>query len=386
MDLSSKLNQLIIIDGSNELEGQSQPIIPILQSSLRNQTQNEILEKLNDLLNKKELEIEKLCYSHYQEFIQSVDQLLEVKKGTSTLKENILEVNESLQQSGNKLLATKSELIQHRRIQQNIETCIETLQTCLHILKLANRVNTLLNQRNYFSALKTLDELQNEHLPHINQYLFAKYMEECIPSMRDLVKQAVILEKRDWLLQLKEQSRNYGLSKIQKMLDKQQSWIVRQKKENSNYPAAIHLVKDELEIDEEENIMELDFQPFYQCLHIHHKLGSFEEFQKSFEEERRQMAINLSETNLILGKKSLDLFQIHLADILGFFQIERTIINTTTRFRYPTDVEILWTLLTNKLLDEISRGLGIASMENTLPDIKKNLVAFIQLGEVIEVY
>ncbi|KAI0225751.1 Rab GTPase-binding exocyst subunit S15 [Massospora cicadina] len=151
----SKLHQLFLVtEATSEGEGASEPLIPILQSTLRNHRQQDVLDQLQQLIVRRETEIEKLCHQHYQEFIHSVDQLWIVKQGTNHLKDKILGLNDQIQEGGTQLLATKTELVQQRRVQQNLETAIETLQSCLHILKLANHVNTLLSHRNYFSALK----------------------------------------------------------------------------------------------------------------------------------------------------------------------------------------------------------------------------------------
>lgn len=394
----NKLSQLFLLSDGGSGEGgdsgQSEPLIPILQSTLRNNKQQEVMDQLSQLILIRETEIEKLCHQHHQEFIHSVDQLWVVKQGTNTLKDKIIELNDQIQESGTQLLATKTELVQHRRIQQNLETAIETLQTCLHILKLANRVNTLLHNRNYSSALKTLDELQNDHLPQILQYEFAVYMAECIPSMRDLVKKAVILEKRDWLEKLKTVSRKEGHSQMQAMIARQAKWKVRAtqmsqsntKKKSGSEPnvplsPALHCIFDEETEDSNPPEQFIDYQPFYQCLHIHNKLGQISEFQKSYEEDRRLMANIIVETSVVLNKKRIKEFEFLLQDIVGFFQVEHTVLATTNHFRYPSDVDHLWSMMTSKIVDDISRGLGEANAEGTLPKIKTWLEAFIQVTE-----
>jgi hypothetical protein len=45
------------------------------------------------------------------------------------------------------------ELIQQRKVQKNVDTAIETLKGCLNILKLANKVNLLLQSNKYYLAL-----------------------------------------------------------------------------------------------------------------------------------------------------------------------------------------------------------------------------------------
>lgn len=385
----SKLNQLFLVsEATVEGEAHSEPLIPILQSTLRNDRQQDVLDQLQHLIIKRETEIEKLCHQHYQEFIHSVDQLWTVKQGTNDLKDKIIGLNDQIQESGNQLLATKTELVQQRRVQQNLETAIETLQSCLHILKLVNHVNTLLSNRNYFSALKILDELQRVHLPQIQQYDFAAYMAECIPSMRDLVKKAVILEKRDWLEKLKALSRKEGQAKLQAMTARQARWKARanasqkaQSDDPSRFTTVLHLVLDEEDEDLTEPESYIDYQPFYQCLHIHQKLGQLAEFQKSYAEDRRLMANTITEMPIHLNSKRVHSLEVLLQDIVGFFEVEHTILITTNHFRFPSDVDSLWSTMTSKVVDDVSRGLSEANAEGTLPTIKVWIEAFIQITE-----
>ena len=57
-------------------------------------------DQLSSFVHKKEGEIEKMCNSYYQEFVQSVEQVLKVRLGTSAMKTKIFELNKELQGLG----------------------------------------------------------------------------------------------------------------------------------------------------------------------------------------------------------------------------------------------------------------------------------------------
>jgi phage shock protein A len=52
----------------------------------------------------KEKEIEKMCGLYYQDFVDSVEQLLKVRQGSSTLKDKVSTMSSSIQSVGTKLL------------------------------------------------------------------------------------------------------------------------------------------------------------------------------------------------------------------------------------------------------------------------------------------
>ena len=106
----------------------------------------------------------------------AVDRLLKVRQGTVSLKHRIVELNDDIQSAGETLVgkvssdlelplpthlltfqclpSQKKALLSTRRTLQNIDEAIETLQTCLRVLDLANRVAGLIESGKYFGALR----------------------------------------------------------------------------------------------------------------------------------------------------------------------------------------------------------------------------------------
>ncbi|KAJ3293591.1 hypothetical protein HK104_004343 [Borealophlyctis nickersoniae] len=111
-------------------------------------------DQLSTFIHRKEMEIEKMCNFHYQEFVQSVDQLLKVRVGTVTLRNKIVDLNQELQETGGNIVEKKKEMIENRRTLLNIETAMDALQSCLFVLDIANKVNTHIENRKYYSALR----------------------------------------------------------------------------------------------------------------------------------------------------------------------------------------------------------------------------------------
>ncbi|KAJ3058448.1 hypothetical protein HDU98_005445, partial [Podochytrium sp. JEL0797] len=167
-------------------------------------------DHLAQFIAKKEDEIEKMCNFHYQEFVQSVEQLLKVRLGTAHLKTKIMTLNSELQEAGMTIIEKKKEIIDHRKILLNVELAMECVQTCLVVLDVANKINTQIEKGKHYSALRMLDDLQMTHLPRISEYAFAKEMAHFIPTQRENIREAVLIEIRQWLGTVNEKTRVVG--------------------------------------------------------------------------------------------------------------------------------------------------------------------------------
>ncbi|KAI8855048.1 hypothetical protein BC829DRAFT_108304 [Chytridium lagenaria] len=98
-----------------------------------------------------------MCNFHYQEFVQSVDQLLKVRLGTVHLKSKVVDLNREMQADGSKIIDKKKEIIDYRKVLQNIEVALESLQVCLFVLDVSNKVSNQIDNRKYYSALRLLE-------------------------------------------------------------------------------------------------------------------------------------------------------------------------------------------------------------------------------------
>ncbi|CAG8597920.1 13973_t:CDS:10 [Funneliformis caledonium] len=360
---------------------------PIIKTIYDTGRQEAFLEQLAIFVRRKDSEIERMCNSNYQEFIQSVDQLLKVRQGTVNLKNKIIDLNYDVQNSGKKVASKKKELIQTRRIQKNIDDAVDTLQSCLHVLDMANRVNYLVEERKYYSALRTLEELQTIHLRKVIQYDFAKHMQESIPVMQNNVKDAVTKEMKEWLFKVRQVSRQVGRIAMEQMKLRQERWKLKvdQNPDLRSVPVSspIEMVMNE---ENEFNIVSndqvhIDFKPLYQCLHIYEELGKRSEFKTNYEEDRRAQSNLVLSQSFTLREGNEKGFEAFLHDIVGFFVIEHVIVHSTQNFRSQTEVDNLWDSVIAKVVKIVSESLDGCHDPNLFIQIKFSLFTFIQTLE-----
>lgn len=164
------------------------------------------------------MEIERMCNNNHQDFVQSVNQLLSVRKGTYDLTSEILRLNQTIQASTEKLVEHKKALVESRDVRNNIDEANRALRMCLEVLKLANLVRDQLAAKKHYPALRTLDELQNVHLKEVLQFNLAEVIQQSVPAMQRMIKDAVMSDLNAWLYRIRETSQLLGQGAAQQAI------------------------------------------------------------------------------------------------------------------------------------------------------------------------
>lgn len=112
-----------------------------------------------------------------------------------------------------------------------MDEAIETLQLCLRVLDMANRVDGMIENKRYFSALRSLEELSTIHLKPVLHHEFARHMLDSIPAMREQIRTAVTREMREWLFEVREKGRLVGQLALDAMEARQKRWKVKSGKD-----------------------------------------------------------------------------------------------------------------------------------------------------------
>lgn len=226
-------------------------LIPFIREYSNGNRTSQLLQSLSKFAVDKEGEIETVCNTNHQGFVSSVNQLLQVREGTVNLTSDILNLNQEIQDSTEKLAETKKALVESRGVRQNIDEASRALQDCLEVLQLSNRAQNLLNEKKYYAALRALDELQNVHLREVTQYKLAAMIQRSVPHSQVKIAEDVTKDVQDWLFRIREASQFLGeLAFYHTDLRKS-----RQKERIEKEPylekfklnSAIELVSDELE-------------------------------------------------------------------------------------------------------------------------------------------
>ncbi len=354
--------------------------------------------------NDREEEIETLCNSNHQGFVASVNQLLHVREGTVNLTSEILGLNQSIQSSTENLAEQKKALVESREVRQNIDEATQALQDCLEVLRLANQVHDLLGKKSHYSALRALDELQNVQLKEVTQYKIAEMIQKSVPAIKKLMTEAVMTDLNTWLFRIRETSQFLGEVAFYHTEQRRTRQKERAEKwsslSNFKLNSAIELVSDENEefdiLDNED--VQVDFTPLFECLHIHEALGQADKFRAEYAATRRQQKeLLIPYAITLIDPEGASLSEL-LEGIAGFAIVEKATIRKAPGLRSLADVGIamhkqetktnyckvdeLWDSMCQTAIALISKALHEVANAEVLLKVKTVIALFIQTMDV----
>jgi len=321
-------------------------LIPsIREYSLGNRT-SQLLQSLSRFASDKEAEIERVCSTNHQEFVTSVNQLLRIREGTVSLTSEILDLNQSIQASTERLAEQKKALVESRSHRQNIDETFRALQDCLEVLRLANQVYDLLAKKSHYAALRGLDELHNVHLRGLTQYKIADMIQRSVPVTQRAIAEAVMSDLNMWLYRIREMSQYLGeIALYHTNLRK-----TRQKERAEKIPylgqfklnTAIELVSDEHEEYDllQNDALQVEFTPLFECLHIHQSLGQMNKFKAEYATTRKRQKDLLLPTSITLVDEDGASLHTLLENMSGFAIVERATMKKIPGLRSPVDVRL----------------------------------------------
>ena len=329
-------------------------LIPALKDATISNRTAELTQSLSQYADEREADIERIGLTKHEEFLASVHQLQNVREGTVALTAEILKLNQSIQASTEKLAAQKGALVDTKAVRQNIAEASEALKESLKILHAVNQAHELIRKKRYYGALKALDDLQNEHLiptiqnKYATQHKLADIIQKSIPASQKAISEAVMTDLNTWLYRIRETSQFLGevafyhteMRRTRQKERMEADAYLRNFKLNS----AIELVFDESEefdaLDNDE--LQVDFTPLFECLHIHEALGQSERFRSDYAVTRRQQKDLLlpSSVNLLDEDSDSSLSSL-LEGIAGFAIIEKATMRRAPNLRSTIDVRII---------------------------------------------
>ncbi|RJE26501.1 exocyst complex component Sec15 [Aspergillus sclerotialis] len=378
---SNVLNQIIISPSDTDYLDQ---LIPsIREYSVGNQT-SKLLQTLSNFASDKEAEIETICNTNHQEFVTSVNQLLRIREGTVNLTAEILELNQFIQASTERLAQQKKALVELRSHRWNIDETFLAIQDCLEVLRLANQVHDLLAKKNNYAALRALEELQNVHIKDVTQYKIAEMIQRSVPATQRAIAEAVMTDLNTWLYRIREMSQYLGeitlyhtdLRKTRQKERAEETPYLSHFKLNS----AIELVSDEHEEYDllQNDELQVDFTPLFECLHIHQSLGHMDKFRIEYANTRRRQKDLLIPASITLVDGDGASLHNLLEEMAGFAIVERSTMKRVPGLRSPVDVDELWDSMCQTAVNLISKALHEVDNAENLLKIKNLIALFMQ--------
>lgn len=351
----------------------------------------------------------------HEEFLDSVSNLQRIRESTVSLTAEILELNQSIQSSTEQLAEQKGALVNTKSIRQNIADAAEALKDSLKVLHAVNNAHDLVRQKNYYSALKSLEDLQNEHLVPIlqnryaTQHKLADVIQKSIPGSRKAISEAVMADLNTWLFRVRETSQFLG--EVAFYHTEMRRSRLRQRVEEDQFlsnfrlNSSIELLCDESQefdvLDNEE--LQVTFTPLFEALHIHDTLGQSDRFRSEYAATRRQQKDLLLPTSVDLLTDDEASLSSLLEGIAGFAIIEKETMRRLPHLRSAADVsdhyrftllralclltgshqvEELWESMCGAAMNLTARALNDVVNAEVLLKIKGFIALFVQTMEV----
>ncbi|RSH87449.1 hypothetical protein EHS25_003359 [Saitozyma podzolica] len=356
--------QQITLDPSSSTAENLEALAPLVKSIQDTDSEQIYLKSLDAFVGEKEAEIERICEGNYEDFVSSVQTLLTIRQGTVHLRRRIGELDGQMGDVGRALGEKKRALLEQKKVARNMDDAIETLQTCLRLLDLVHRVGEMIREGKYWGALRSLEDLLHLPPPSISQTPFYAHLLSSLPSLRMSIKDAVTASTKSWLFDVRESGAKVGKLALEQMAGRIKKWRARREKEGSvrlaRVGAALELVNNErVEFDALDNDeINVDFKPLYQCIHIYEALESKPELQRSFQEDRKtQLTLILTSRLSTTPETLLSTLPALMQELVGFFIIEAHVLRSMPDFRSQRDVDELWDTMCRRMVEVMGQGL-----------------------------
>ncbi|KAI0751538.1 exocyst complex component sec15 subunit [Daedaleopsis nitida] len=379
--IDQQLQQIHLLDQASSSENLEQ-LGPIIKQIHANRQQEVYLRTLQALIESKDAEIESICGDNYQEFITSVSTLFSIKSYTTNLREKITTLDSSVSSVGKSLVEKKKALLQTKKTAANLDEAIDGLQACLRILDVVNRVGEMIGEGKYWSALRSLEDIESMPPTSLSQTPLFQHLLSSLPSLRGQIKDAVTASTKQWLLDIRNVSAQIGELALEAMDMRTRRWRSRRDKDamlkSSRVGSAVESItyeKTEYNVLDNEQL-QVDFKPLYECIHIYSALDSLDEIRRSYQADRK------AQSDLIIPEPlPLSSLPSITQEIVGYFIIETHVLNTTGSFRSEREVEDLWDALISRLSNAVEDVLKNENDPDTYLKVKEALLGSVMTLE-----
>lgn len=300
---------------------------------------------LDRYIGKKEREIEKICSSHSQEFVKSLNILLELQKDAIILRDRVSLFGNELQRTAKEALSNRLEKIQYSKLHVNLENILTAFESCHELFEKVNIIQVELNhihdkdkKCNYHIALKgliLLQEYQHESERHVLMRL-----KPWINHAYKSIEQSILSDIRDWLTIARQISSKLGQLVLQEM-EKRFSC------ENFTEKDLI----DGIELTDLFNQVNLDFEVIFRTIYMFRLMKREKIFVSYYVENRKFQAEIMFQGTSTMLQRSFSYLNDYICEILGFFVIEFFMMSSPYEFYPSSQVFVLWEKAQDNLQD-----------------------------------
>ncbi|KAG7302901.1 hypothetical protein JYU34_012888 [Plutella xylostella] len=357
-----------------EIEGIDDYWGPAFRSVYEGEGHEAFVQQLDERIKQHDVEIEKLCNYHYQGFIDSIRELLQVRSHAEELHAEISNVDANVKETTEAICTRAEELIRARRVELNIAATIEKMELCLPLLTTYAKLKSQVEAKRYYPALKTLELLEHVVLPRVGPYKWCAQISGDIPRLRQAIRDASMADLRDFLESIRGLSPQVGamaLKQTQEMQGRNLATIVKNKKDMAMLATA---AKDPPGPQCPHELV--DFSPLHRCLHIHSVLGAKNDFVQYYRDQRKHQArlVLIPAGNLHDSSQSV---KNYLNAVLGFFILEEHLLTTGAGLVSKDYLLDTWSMSVTKVVSTLRTNTSLITDPTLMLSIKHQIVLFI---------
>ncbi|XP_029035533.1 exocyst complex component 6 isoform X2 [Osmia bicornis bicornis] len=356
-----------------EIEGIDDYLGPTFRAIYDGHEHQKFMEKLDERIKAHDKDIERMCNHHYQGFIDSIRELLQVRSQAQQLNTEILELDKRITATATKVIEKGEELVKARKVESNMAAAVDSLTMCLPVLAAYAKLQKQLKDKRYYPALKTLEQLEHHDLPKVTNYRFSSQITQQIPQLRENIKDASMSDLRDFLENIRKYSPKIGevaMRHTQEQLIIEAEIVGRKKKR----PHVTNSLSNECE--EELSAQDLmDFSPVYRCMHIYTVLREGETFKAYYRQQRKQQGRLVLQSPINMHE-SITGYQTYLQGIVGFFVVEDHILNTGNGLATRSYLDELWSMALLKIVNALRTHSAYCTDATLILKIKNLIMLF----------
>ncbi|CAF1430077.1 unnamed protein product, partial [Rotaria sordida] len=288
------------------------------------------LRKLDERIKYYDNEIEKLCNFQYQSFVKSFHELLQVRKDTTSMKNELVKNNQMMQEAGQSLAKKTEGLIKEYHRQSNIQQTIDALSQAFPVFETYRKLQECMEEKKLYPALKLLEQLETKHLVLVKEHRWSELIQHNIAKFRNQIRNESHNELKNFLENVATHADKIGKSAFAQAaarLDIDRRYYMleedRRKDQQQQADGSTDLTLINMNITEI-----IDFSPIYKSLHINLFLNCKEEFSKHYQREKQKQAPVIMDVPPKMHE-SFDAFKKYLQRVTGFFIVEDHVMNTT---------------------------------------------------------
>jgi hypothetical protein len=132
-------------------------------------------------------------------------------------KNQLIDNNDKIQKIGKSLITRVDELVQETKKQNNILLSMEALNKLMPVFNIYRQLKIKMQEKNYYQALKLLEDLENNYLPIVKHYRFSKSMHQSIPIFKEEIKSETVTDLKNFLETVRIESEKVGKIANQQM-------------------------------------------------------------------------------------------------------------------------------------------------------------------------